>query len=498
MPLWWTRLTQPPWSQPLLAGLGGAGLALGQAPFDLLAAGLVGLGLAFWALSQVRTGKAGAWVGWVFGTVYFAITLNWITEPFQVDAAATGWMAPFALGLLAGGLALFWGFAGWIAGRFANRVPAPLSFALALCAVELARAFVFTGFPWAMIAGIWLDTPLAIWLAWIGPHGLGLLTLILAAGFFLQGTLAKLTAGLGTLAALCAGVIFASAPALIAPDAPLVRLVQPNAPQHQKWDPDWVNVFFRRQLEATSQPGAPDLTVWPETAVAYALPYGERALAEISDAANGRAVVFGINSLKDDKRYNSVVALDDQGQIQAQYDKSHLVPFGEYIPFADQMRQFGLRGLADTLGGGFAPGPGPALLELGPLGRALPLLCYEAVFPNFGRALSQDARVMLHLTNDAWFGSFAGPQQHLAIARMRAIERGVPVIRVANTGVSAMIDADGEILGQIPLNESGFLDHALPPRRAPTPYVKLGEIPFFVLWLLCASGALIVATRRKD
>ena len=466
-------------------------MALGQAPFSVWPVAVLGLLAVFWAVQKAPNPRAGAWTGWTAGAVYFTVTLHWIVEPFQVDAATHGWMAPFALVLLAGGLAVFWGAAGWIAGRWRSAVV----FALALGLVELARAFVFTGFPWGMLAALWLDTPLVAWLAWVGPHGLGLLSTLALAAIASAGLRWIGAAGLAVLVGL--GLAFGPAAPVVPDTAPLVRLVQPNAPQHLKWDPDWTPVFYRRQLDATAAPGSPDLTVWPETAAALSLPRDQIGLQRIAEAAKGRPVVFGLNQFEGPRVFNTVVALGPDGEITERYNKAHLVPFGEYIPFGALLGRFGIRGLADTDGGGYSSGPGPALMDLGALGQALPLICYEAVFPNFGRTLSAQARVMLHLTNDAWFGSFAGPQQHLAIARMRATERGVPVIRVANTGVSAMIDATGAVTGQIALNVQGYVDLPLPPRLAPTPYVLWGEGPFFLLWAAFAALTAGATLRQK-
>lgn len=486
---WWPALARLG-----LAALGGAGLALGQAPFSVLPLALVGLICILAALRLTPDARRGVAVGWVAGLAYFAITLHWIIEPFQVDAATYGWMAPFALALLAGGLALFWGVAGWVAGRTQSLI----AFALALSAVELLRAFIFTGFPWGLIAGIWLDTPLATGLGWFGPHGLGLVSVAVFAALATPGRTSKLIGAGAGIILVALGIAFAPQAPEIPGDAPVIRLVQPNAPQHLKWDPDWVPVFYRRQINATQAPGSPSLTIWPETSVALRLPRDQVGLEQIAQAANGRPVVLGLNRFEGARVFNSVIALGPSGGITTRYDKAHLVPFGEYVPFGAVLGRFGIHGLADTDGGGYSAGPGPALMDLGALGLALPLVCYEAIFPQFGRKLSAQARVMLHLTNDAWFGDFAGPAQHLAIARLRAIERGVPVIRVANTGVSAMIDATGEITGQIALNVEGFADLPLPPRLSPTFYVKFGEWPFVLLWLTGALGTYLLGRRAKD
>ncbi len=472
---------------------------MGHAPFSMPWIALAGLLALFAAVEKARTPRQTAWAAWLGGAVYFGIVMHWIVEPFQVDAARHGWMAPFALVFLAGGLALFWGLAGWIAGRFEAR--RPLVFALVLTAVEVLRSVIFTGLPWGLIGGIWIDGAAAAWLAWIGPHGLGLLTLLAPAGFFMMmrvnPSLSAAPFVLIPLALTATGLLQLPAPVAGA-DAPTVRLIQPNAPQHLKWDPDWTPVFYRRQLEMTAEAGAPDLTIWPETAVALRFAGNSNALTEISNAAGGRPVILGLNRFEGRRIFNTAIALGQDGEITAQYEKAHLVPFGEYVPFGDLMADFGISGLATRDGFGYTAGPGPALMDLGPMGMALPLICYEAIFPGFGRALSRDARFMLHLTNDAWFGNFAGPQQHLDLARMRARERGVPVVRAANTGVSAVIDARGGIAGSLALDETGFLDVSLPPRLPPTVYARWGDLPFGVIWLCCALAAFARRPRRTN
>ncbi len=494
-----TQLTRwsAPWSRPVrlgVAGLGGAVAALGQEPFGLAGLTLLGLLAVFLAAQKAGRAVPMAWTLWVAGSAYFGVTMHWIVEPFQVDAARHGWMAPFALVFLAGGLALFWALAGGIAGRARDPGRRVWVLALALSAAELARSFVFTGLPWGLIGGVWLDGPAGAWLSWIGPHGLGLLSLLIVAAsaalMIRRPVMAVLPLALGPLLLIGTGMLQSPAPP-VPSDAPIVRLVQPNAPQHLKWDPDWTGVFFARQLDMTRAAGTPDLIVWPETAIALRLPENRDALARITGAAAGSQVVLGLNRFEGRRIHNAAIVLDAEGTVAQVYDKARLVPFGEYVPFGDQLGQFGLYGLAARDGFGYSAGPGPALMDLGALGQALPLICYEAIFPGFGRALSRDASFMLHLTNDAWFGRFAGPQQHLHLARMRARERGLPMIRVANTGVSAIIDARGGVVRSLGLGETGFLDAPLPPRMAPTPYAQLGELPFAVLWICCAAAAFL-------
>lgn len=481
---------------PRLAALAlGAAFAVGQPPFDLWWAALAALVSVFWLTSGSVTPRQSGWIGWCFGTGYFALSLRWILEPFQVDAATTGWMAPFALVGLAAGLALFWALAFWVGRRMS---PGAIGIALSLAAVEALRSYILTGFPWGLVGYLWSDTPVAQWHSLLGPHGLTLVTVLLAA------TLSRAIAARGWVSgatALGAGVAFwiggmVLMPALAPVEGrPIVRLVQPNAPQHQKWDPAYIPTFFNRQVDFTAQLPRPDLIVWSETAVQALLHNADPVFEVIADAAAGSPVVLGIQREEGGRYYNSLVTLDATGAPDQLYDKHHLVPFGEYMPAAALFERYNILGLATRAEFGFSPGPGPRLLDLGPLGTALPLICYEAVFPQDVNAAPERPDMLLHLTNDAWFGTYAGPQQHLQQARLRAIEQGLPVVRAANTGISAMIDPAGRILDSLPLGRAGFIDVALPAPLDPTLYSRTGDVSAF-LALVAAFAALLLAKRR--
>ncbi|WP_306154141.1 apolipoprotein N-acyltransferase [Roseovarius sp. MMSF_3281] len=481
---------RPRWRWALLFALG-AVAATGQAPLGLWWLSIPAFAACLAILPALPDWRAAAWGGWAMGAGYFALALNWIVEPFLVDAARHAWMAPFALFGLAGGLALFWALAAGLSRRLRGGA---LGLACALTLSEALRGTVLTGFPWAQPGHALIDSALLPLAALTGPLGLtfALLGSATALGALLTGPRLPGALGLAAFAALFA-VAGQLPPAPATPqDAPTVRLVQPNAPQHQKWDPAHIQTFFDRQIAFTAEPGQggharPDLIVWPETAVPVLLNNAEPTLDGIARAAQGAPVVLGLQRHDDRRLYNSLVALDASGRVSALYDKHHLVPFGEYIPFGDQLQKIGITAFAAQRGNGYSPGPGAQVIDLGPAGFALPLICYEGVFPQDVRAAPRRADVMLLVTNDAWFGENSGPYQHLAQARLRSAEMGLPMIRVANTGVSAMIDARGQITAQIPLNKAGWRDAALPPPMAPTPYARMGDLP-----MLAALLALMV------
>ena len=464
----------------------GALAALGQAPFGLWPVTLVTFALLFGLFLKVSDWRQAAGLGWAFGTGYFLVALSWIVEPFLVDVARHGWMAPFALLGLAAGLALF--FAGGLAlGRAAGGGAAGFIGGLGLA--EAARGYIFTGFPWAQPGHVLIDTGLLHWASYAGA--LGLTALVLGGAAALWHAVSGGRAAAALLVAL--GLLWPLGAAL-RPDAtaqtgaPTVRLIQPNAPQHEKWKADKIQGFFDRQILFT-QAGEqrPDLIVWPETAVPVMLNNAAPTLEVVSAAAGGVPVVVGLQRYDGPRLYNSLALIEAGGTVAAVYDKHHLVPFGEYMPFGDWLGQIGIHGLAANEGQGYSSGPGAQVIDIGGLGAALPLICYEGVFAQDVLSAPRRADFMLLITNDAWFGQVSGPYQHLAQARLRSAEQGLPMIRVANTGVSAMIDATGRITARIPMGQAGWRDAPLPPPLPPTFYVRTGDLGVIVLFALLLS-----------
>ncbi len=485
------------------AGAMGAVAALGQAPFDLWPLSILAFAGALMVFSLAPTPRAATYVMWAGGTGYFAVALHWIVEPFLVDVARHGWMAPFALLFLAGGLALFWAAAGRIAFWLA---PSPRLrvwvFAGLLVLAEYARAHVFTGFPWAHPGHILIDTGLLPVSTWVGAHGLTTLVIFTAALAAYLSLRWSVFWGFAALLPISVAGILATIPATPAPHAaaPIIRLVQPNAPQHLKWRPHMIPVFFQRGLDLTAAPPKdgipdPDLIIWPETSLPETLNWSETSRARLAEAANGASVLVGARRLDGEYGRNTMAMLDQMGEITTLYDKHHLVPFGEYLPFDNFMAQIGLRGLAVLLPGGYRPGPGPVTFDLpAELGTVFPMICYEAIFPGYIRTVPRPDW-MVHITNDAWFGTFSGPYQHLALARLRAAEQGLPVLRAANTGISAVIDARGQVVDALALGTTGYLDAPLPPALPPTVYARLGDVPIIMLVLILTGGAIIRARR---
>ncbi|SIO08433.1 apolipoprotein N-acyltransferase [Vannielia litorea] len=484
----------------LFAGLG-ALVGTGQAPLGWVWLSVAALALGFALFSLVPAPRAAAWRGWAMGVGYVVATMFWIVEPFFVDPWRHGWMAPFALSAHAGGFALFWAAAfGGAAVLGRRRKQRALWGAVLLAAAEMLRAHLWTGFPWALIGHIWVGQPQMHLAALTGPHGLTLFTTLAAA---LPTVFGVRRAALGVMAA----VAFLALPVPyglwrlgqeVEPRAPVtVRLVQPNAAQHLKWQEEMIPVLFERALRlsaAAPEGPAPDLVVWPETSLAYLLAPGNGTAQVVADAAQGASVVVGLQRREGDTARNSLAVITPGADVTDYYDKSHLVPFGEYMPGASLLGRWAPGGLAEQAMSGFMPGDGLRLVDLGGgLGQILPLICYEAIFAEEIIAAPRPGWI-LHITNDAWFGKLSGPYQHLAQARLRAVEQGVPVLRSANTGISAVIDAQGRVLATLPLGEEGYLDVALPPRLAATPPYRLwGD--WGVLALLAAFALMLAVAR---
>jgi apolipoprotein N-acyltransferase len=465
-------------------------MALGQMPFALPFVTLAALVAVF---GLVAHGHGGFWTGWALGAGYFALTLRWIVEPFLVQPEIHGWMAPFALLLSAGGWALYWGVAFWATRRLGLGL---LGLVALWTAGEVLRSHLFTGFPWALIGHVWIGTPLAQAAAVIGPHGLTLLTLAFAALVARVGLRPLLVLPAAALA--LAWVALDPGPAE-APDrtAPVLRVVQPNIPQREKWDPARQPEHIERLLRLTAGEDRVDLVVWPETVLPFLIEDAGPTLAAAAGLTGGAPIALGAARLEQgaerDRYFNGLALTDGAGGVVDFYDKAHLVPFGEFLPFNGLMARLGLRGLA-ARGDGFSAGTGPALIEVPGIGLVRPLICYEGIFAE-EMGTPERPRLLLLITNDSWFGGGAGPEQHLAQARLRAIEQGLPMVRSAVTGISAVIDAKGRVLASVPLNEAGVLEAPLPAALPVTVYAALGDAPVHLVLALLVLGA--IWQRRK-
>jgi apolipoprotein N-acyltransferase len=518
------------WRRFAVAAAAGGFSALAQAPFHLAPILFVTLPVLVWLIDGsagagrrgIRRVRPAAAVGWWFGFGYFLAGLWWVGAAFLVDAEAFGWMIPFAVLALPAGLALFTAVGAALARLMWVDSPLRiLALAIGLTTAELARGYLFTGFPWNLIGQAAGFTDItAQGASLVGVYGLTFLAVVVfAAPAVLADDAAarpKSRAFVLSLALLIAvgsvgwgGYRLMSAGPVIESDAagPRVRIVQPAIDQWVKWNPerrlqtldDYLELSDLKTDSRTLGAMSFSLIVWPETALPFFLTEQPGALARIGETIPpGTTLVTGAPRVEpaDDGRryYNSVYVVDDGGRILDAYDKVHLVPFGEYLPFEPLLEQIGLSKLAQGVGG-FSSGPGPRTVSLPGLPSAGFLVCYEIIFP--GRVSDPHSRpgMLINLTNDAWFGRTPGPYQHLDLARMRAIEEGLPVLRAANTGISAIIDPYGRIAARLSLGSRGVLDGVLPDARPETVFSRGGAYFLFMFYVF--SVTVILAGGRR-
>ena len=519
----WTR----DWTGRALALLAGAAAGLAHPPFGILP-GLLGYGLllALIDADSVRPVRSALLRGWLGGVGYFAVAVCWITEPFMVDAREQGWMAPFALVLMAAGLALFWAAAAGLYRLLRPRGAAGvLAFAGCLAGFEWLRGHVLTGFPWDLPGETWAagSAPSQA-AAVVGAYGLTWITLAIAGApaiLLRRSTPRDRLATLICAALALAGLYgfglhrLAGAAGPVA-GAAVIRVVQADIDQKDKWKPENLSLILDTYVGLSRRPAAiaPAIVVWPEGAlpavindlIAPGSPYAAR----LGDAvAPGQTLLMGANRAQagpggHTRYYNSLIALRreaDALRVTGVYDKHHLVPFGEYMPAGELATKVGFRSLVH-MPDDFSAGPPSRALVLPGLAPVQVLICYEALFPGVTRAAAartgQRPAWILNVSNDAWFGAGSGPWQHLNIASYRAIEEGLPIIRATPTGVSAVIDAYGRILpgARIGVGGLGVIDAALPAALPPTPFSRGGDLAFAVMLALSALTAVSYRVRR--
>jgi len=517
------------WRRLAIAFAAGAFGALAMPPFGFLPALFVSLPVAVWLLDGAAVGvgrfspstlASAALSGWAFGFGYFVAGLWWLGSAFLVEPDQFALLMPLGVLGLPAVLALFHAL-GFVLARLvwssgSRRVAA---LAVGLVGAEWLRGHVLTGFPWnsyGMALGTHLVTAQAASL--IGLYGLSLVAVACAATPALIGTGGKprqrwrpLALAVATLVAIAG---FGGLRLWWGPPGDVrgvkLRIVQPDIPQDDKFRPENRDAIMRIYLELSDRATAPDRSgiadvthlIWPESAFPFVLAREPRALAQIAALLpQGTTLITGAVRAADPlpgeagRRYfNAIQVVSDDGTIQASADKVHLVPFGEYLPFNSLLTTWGLRQFVNAPGG-FEAGDRRRLLTVRGLPPVAPLICYEAIFP--GEVVPEDGRpgVLLNVTNDAWFGRTPGPWQHLAQARLRSVEEGLPLVRAANTGVSAVIDPYGRIIASLGLGVRGVLDTPLPQALGPTVYARLGDATFGVLFFLLLVIA-VLGTRR--
>jgi len=511
------------WRRAIIAFVAGAASALALAPVNAWPVLFLTFPVLIWLVDGSAAGRfSGAWraagAGWCFGFGYFFAGLYWTGYAFLVDAKTFGWLLPLAvcglpavLGIyIALGLAL--ARLMWVRGP--ERV---LALAVALTITEWMRGHLFTGFPWNAF-GYTLTTPLALAqsLALVGIWGL---TFIAVAIFATPAVLADdhkdtphpyraPVAALIVLAAIAGyGVARLRTHPTTYVSGVKLRIMQPNLQQDEKFNYSTRDQVLGRYLRLSDRATGPgsnglrDVThlIWPESAFPFFLTREPEALAQITNMLKPHTelitgAVRAAEPVNPDhvRAYNSVYVIDPDGSIRGIYDKVHLVPFGEYLPFQRLLESFGLRQLTKIVGG-FLSGDRRRSMDVPGAPRMLPLICYEAIFP--GEAVPRGERPgwLVNVTNDGWFGISSGPYQHFQQARALAIAEGLPLVRSANTGISGVIDPVGRVIASLPLGTEGVLDARLPNAGAPTLYAKFGN---YTLILLLVVSLMVVGRRR--
>jgi apolipoprotein N-acyltransferase len=513
------------WKRALIALVAGAVSSLAMAPFNAWPVLFVTFPVVVWLIDGAGAGRLGgvpaaALTGFWFGLGYFVPGLYWIGYAFLVDAETFAWLMPFAVLGLPAYLALFFsiGFALaralWTRDQF--RI---LALAVSLTVSEWLRGHALTGFPWNTF-GYALSEPLALaqTASLIGLWGMTFLAVAIFASpaVLIDGKprdrsrwIAPLAAVLLLSAMGALGAIRLARHPTAAVAGLKLRIMQPNLQQDVKFNYAAKADVMRKYLTLSDRAAGPNATgvrdanilIWPESAFPFFLTREADAMAQIADLLPPEtSLITGSVRAPDMPRnaritraYNSIYVIDHNGSVLSTYDKLHLVPFGEYLPFQDWMERLGLEQLTKVQGG-FIPGDVRRNLDVPHAPRVLPLICYEAIFPGDVAGTNKDrAGWIVNLTNDGWFGLSTGPYQHLEQARWRAIEQGLPLVRAANTGISAVIDPVGRVIARLDLGVEGVLDSSLPTPISPTIYARSGDFPALIL----LAFTMILVLRRR-
>jgi len=511
------------WRRAAIAFIAGAASALALAPINAWPILFLTLPVLVWLVDGSVAARwsgtmAAAVAGWCFGFGYFLAGLYWVGYAFLVDAKTFGWLLPVAIGGLPAYLALYTALGVAAARLIWVRGPVRLlALAAMLTAAEWLRGHLLSGFPWNTF-GYALTEPLALAqsVSLIGIWGLTFLCIaICASPAALTDDVADTPhprraplAGILILLVLAGyGVVRLTQQPIDYVNGVKLRIMQPDLQQDQKFNYAAKAQIMERYLRLSERAIGPQsngvhdatILIWPESAFPFFLTREPDALAQIAallkpstELITGAVRAASNASASNPRVYNSVYVIDPDGSIRGIYDKVHLVPFGEYLPFQRVLERFGLRQLTKQLGG-FLSGDRRRAMEVPGAPKMLPLICYEAIFPAAAVPRSERPGWLVNVTNDGWFGISSGPHQHFQQARVLAIAEGLPLVRAANTGISAVVDPVGRIVHALPLGVEGVLDSPLPRALDPTPYVRFGDGPL----LLFIVVSLIVVARRR-
>ncbi|WP_421854782.1 apolipoprotein N-acyltransferase [Oricola sp.] len=497
------------WRRAGLAFLCGAVTVLAQAPFHIFAICFLTFPVLVWMLDGALTRPSPSWlvrsrpafvIGFAFGFGYFVAGLWWIGNALFVEAEEFLWAWPLAVIALPALLALFYGFAAVLARTlWSDGVGRIAALAFAFGVAEWLRSFVLTGFPWNAIGYAAMPVPALMQSAsLVGIFGMNAIAVF---AFCLPALVAQARPQAVIAAVLMAGLIGGhtgyglwrlSEAGHQQASGPLIRVVQPAIDQSKKLDPASSAEIFETLLDLTihkSGDGAtPDIVVWPETSIPFILTEESAAVARLAQALQPHQVLLAGavrasaagSSDGGTTYFNSIFAIDGDGVIVAAADKKHLVPFGEYLPFAETFRRAGITAVA-AADRGYSAAENRRTIDLPGGLSVLPSICYEAIFPGETAAAGEPPDVMVNVTNDAWYGNTPGPYQHAHQARIRAVENGFPLVRAANNGVSAIYDGYGRQLAALGYGPHGAIEAAVPEALAATPYQRHGRVIFLLL-----------------
>lgn len=508
--------------------------ALAWAPYHYIWGLWIGLSTLLVRIWHSSTKKEGFWIGWWWGWGFYIATLFWVGNSLWVDAQRFAWLWPISVfglpALFAFYTAISCGVIKFIQKKSrAHAIEYTLIFSVIWSLGEKLQSHLFTGFPWNLIAYIWADSlPLAQSACWIGSHGLGLITLLLY-GISAMGAMGAVSPRIRFLSITGSMMGFLCLYGIgelrlyhtpLKQSHHLIRLVQPCIPQRQKGNPHYALIHFKKLVDLSGFPVPPSLgdiphqakrtvltplvTIWPEGALPWGLsPETALSFPAILQSVSPTSILLsgGCYYPSKDSVFNSLLVQYPNEPIRHVYAKKHLLPFGEYIPhrcflskiLPSQWLQKITPGSQD-----FSPGPSYEPTRLPHIPPFRTLICYEAIFPEEVCRSTQDRpQWLLNITNDGWFGHSPGPYQHFASARFRAIEQGLPLVRVANTGISAIVDPVGRIIHSLPLYFQGILDGFLPVCLAPTLYARQGNALWWGMILLLSGALGILWLRRR-
>ena len=438
---------------------------LGHEPFNAPTIAFLSLPLTgfFW-VNYTKNNTQSFVLGYFLGLGYFGLIFHWIINPFLIEFDNNFWIAIGGYVIFVGFLAFFWGLAFYLSFRSTQRIDTKkekvLILSIFLVLMELTRSYIFTGFPWGIVAYAWINSPAIVFVSWLGPYWFSAIIFIL--GF---------TLSYPTFITFISGVVisFSFLYGFLGNNDELegkhkdnffiVRIVQPNIKQSEKWKKENENKNLNILLKLSEKEPYPDLVIWPETSVTWLPEENSEKLTNIVTKIKAPLILGGLRVNREKKEiFNSSFLIDKYGKIVSVYDKSYLVPFGEYFPFIRFLGYINFFGKHKLLRNGFSSGKGLKVIDKISIPPFVTLICYEALFSNEIIDKINDSKWLVNITNDAWFGEKGGPNQHLAISRMRALENNLPLVRVANTGISAKVNKFGKVTKHIPVGKRGFVD----------------------------------------